>query len=109
MRDRVVLFLHLLVTVARLAGPGGARAVAVECARQAPTAVLNRSRKRSPNLRLSHRMVAGWCALVLRPRRDSFGDRPQTLNAVEPSSSDTAEISAAVLVERCDEARIEGT
>jgi hypothetical protein len=27
MRDLVVLFLHLLATVARLAGPGGARAV----------------------------------------------------------------------------------
>ena len=78
-------------------------------ARQAPMLIFNGSRKRSPNLRLSHRMVADWCALVLRPRRDSFGDRPQTLNAVEPSSSDTAEISAAVLVERCDEASIEGT
>jgi hypothetical protein len=69
MRDRVVLFLHLLVTVARLAGPGGARAVAVECARQAPTAVLNRSRKRSPKLCLSDRVVAGLCALLMRPRR----------------------------------------
>ena len=30
MRDLVVLFLHLLVTVARLAGPGGAGAVVAE-------------------------------------------------------------------------------
>jgi hypothetical protein len=30
MRDLAVLFLHLLATVARLAGPGGARAVVAE-------------------------------------------------------------------------------
>ena len=30
MRDLAVLFLHLLVTVARLAGPGGARSVVAE-------------------------------------------------------------------------------
>ena len=30
MRDLAVLFLHLLATVARLVGPGGARAVAAE-------------------------------------------------------------------------------
>ena len=31
--------------------------------------ILNRSRKRSPNLRLSDRMVAGLCALLMRPGR----------------------------------------
>jgi hypothetical protein len=31
--------------------------------------ILNRSRKRSPNLCLSDRVVAGLCALVMRPRR----------------------------------------
>jgi hypothetical protein len=30
MRDLAVLFLHLLATIARLAGPGGARAVVAE-------------------------------------------------------------------------------
>ena len=30
MRELVVLFLHLLATVVRLAGPGGARAVVAE-------------------------------------------------------------------------------
>jgi hypothetical protein len=30
MRDLAILFLHLLATVARLAGPGGARAVVAE-------------------------------------------------------------------------------
>ena len=31
--------------------------------------ILNRSRKRSPNLRFSDRLVAGVCALLMRPRR----------------------------------------
>jgi hypothetical protein len=53
-RDLVVLFLHLLVTVARLAGPGGARAVVAESVFVKPQLlILNRSRKRSPNLRPS--------------------------------------------------------
>jgi putative transposase len=31
--------------------------------------ILNRSRRRAPNLRLSDRLVAGWCTLFLRPSR----------------------------------------
>jgi hypothetical protein len=51
-RDLAVLLLHLLVTVARLAGPGGARAVAAESVLvKHQLLILNRSRKRSPNLR----------------------------------------------------------
>src|SRR5712691_1881578 len=70
MRDLAVLFLHLLATVARLAGPGGARSVVVESVLvKHPLLILNRSRKRSPNLRVSDRMVAGLCALLIRPGR----------------------------------------
>ena len=70
MRDLAVLFLHLLATVARLAGPGGARSVVAESVLvKHQLLILNRSRKRSPNLRLSDRMVAGLCALLMRPRR----------------------------------------
>jgi putative transposase len=69
-RDLVVLFLHLLATVARLAGPGGARSVVAESLLvKQQLLILNRSRKRSPNLRFSDRMVAGVCALLMRPRR----------------------------------------
>ena len=31
--------------------------------------ILNRSRQRAPHLRLSDRLVAGWCALLIRPSR----------------------------------------
>src|SRR5712691_2742852 len=70
MRDLAVLFLHLLATVARLAGPGGVRAVVAESVLvKQQLLILNRSRKRSPNLRPSDRMVAGMCALLMRPGR----------------------------------------
>src|SRR5438132_2201489 len=70
MRDLTVLFLHLLATVARLAGPGGARSVVAESVLvKQQLLILNRSRKRSPNLRRSDRMVAGVCALLMRPGR----------------------------------------
>ena len=112
MHDLAVLFLHLLATVARLAGPGGARSVVAESVLvKQQLLILNRSRKRSPNLRFSDRLVAGVCALPHAPApADPFRDHPQTLNALEPSSSaDTAEISAALLVHGADEARSKET
>ncbi len=70
MRDLAVLFLHLLATVARLAGPGGARSVVAESVLvKQQLLILRRSRKRSLHLRLSDRIVAGMCALLMRPSR----------------------------------------
>src|ERR1700681_3013353 len=70
MRDLAVLFLHILATLARLAGPGGARAVVAESVLvKHQLLMLNRSRRRSPNLRLADRVVAGVCTLVMRPSR----------------------------------------
>ena len=57
-------------TVARLAGPGGARAVVAESVLvKHQRLILNRSRKRSPNLRPADRVVAGLCAVFMRPSR----------------------------------------
>src|ERR1700676_2436629 len=70
MRDLVVLFLYLLTTLARLAGPGGARAVVAESVLvKQQLLILNRSRKRSPNPCLAERLVAGVCTLFMRPSR----------------------------------------
>lgn len=70
MRDLAVLLLHLLTTIARLAGPGGARSVVSESVLlKQQLLILNRSRKRAPNLRLTDRIVAGVCALLVRPSR----------------------------------------
>jgi hypothetical protein len=69
-RDLAVLVLHLLSTVARLVGPGGVRSVVAESVLvKHQLLILNRSRKRSPNLRFPDRMVAGLCALLIRPGR----------------------------------------
>jgi putative transposase len=69
-RDLAVLFLHLVATVARVAGPGGARSVVGESVLvKHQLLILNRSRKRSPNLGPADRVVAGLCALFIRPGR----------------------------------------
>src|SRR6478735_8037884 len=70
MRDLVVLFVHLIATFARLLGPGGIRSVVAESVLiKQQLLILNRSRHRSPNLRSSDRLVAGLCALLIRPAR----------------------------------------
>src|SRR4030081_3546555 len=70
MRDLAVLILHLLATVARLAGPGGARAVVAESVLvKQQLLILNRSRRRAPNLRPADRVVAGVSTPLMRPIR----------------------------------------
>ena len=70
MRDLVILFIHLLTTAARLATRGGLRSVVAESVLlKHQLLILNRSRQRAPPLRLSDRLVAGWCALLMRPSR----------------------------------------
>jgi putative transposase len=69
-RELAVLVLHLLTTIARLAGPGGARSVVAESVLlKQQLVILNRTRKRAPNLHLTDRVVAGVCALLIRPPR----------------------------------------
>jgi hypothetical protein len=111
-RDLAVLFLHLLTTVTRLAGSGGLRSgVAESLLVKHQLLILNRSRKRSPNRRFSDRAVAGLvCAPYASAPADPFRNRPQSINAFEASPSfDTAEISAALLIRRGDQAGTEGT
>jgi len=70
MRVFVILFVHLIATVARLAGPGGIRSVVAESVLvKHQLLILNRSRKRAPNLCAFDRIVAGVCALLMRPTR----------------------------------------
>src|SRR6476659_6037660 len=70
MRELVVLFVHALATLVRLLGPGGIRSVLAESVLvKQQLLILNRSRQRSPNLHASDRLVAGLCALLIRPTR----------------------------------------
>jgi transposase InsO family protein len=83
MREVVVLFIHAIVTIVRLAGPGGLRAVVAESVLvKHQLLILNRGRKRAPNLRVSDRVMAGLCALFmrrLRILRSAIVVKPSTL------------------------------
>src|SRR5262245_35217010 len=83
MRDIFALFLHVVVTVFRLALPGGFRSVVAESTLiRHQLLILNRGRKRAPNLWVSDRMIAGLCTLLMRPARvlrSAIVLRPSTL------------------------------
>src|ERR1700686_3807726 len=67
MREFLVLLVHLVVVVVRLARPGGLRGVVAESALvRHQLLILNRGRKRAPNLRAADRIIAGLCALFMR-------------------------------------------
>jgi len=70
MHDILIVFVHLIVTVVRLIGPGGLRAVIAESVlTRHQILILNRSRKRAPNLRVSDRIIVGLCTLLVHPSR----------------------------------------
>ena len=70
MYDILAHFLHLIVTVVRLLKPSGLRAVVAESVlTRHQILILNRSRKRAPNLRVYDRIIAGLCTLLMRPSR----------------------------------------
>ena len=68
MRDIFTLFLHAIVTIVRLDQPGGLRSVVAESVlMRHQLLILNRGRKRAPNLQASDRIIAGLCSLLMRP------------------------------------------
>src|SRR5215831_16526157 len=70
MRDIFTLFLHTIVTIIRLAQPGGLRSVVAESVLMChQVLILNRGRKRAPNMQSSDRIIAGLCTLLMRPAR----------------------------------------
>jgi putative transposase len=61
---------HLLVTLARLAGPGGVRAVVAESlAVKHQLLIMKRSQRRAPNLTSSDRLMLGFYTLLVRSKR----------------------------------------
>ena len=83
MRDLVILLVHLITTIFRLAKPGGLRAVVAESVlAKHQLLMLNRSRKRSPNLGIRDRFIAAFCSLWIQPKRLSkvaIALKPSTL------------------------------
>ncbi len=80
MRDLVILLVHLITTIFRLAKPGGLRAVVAESVlAKHQLLILNRSRKLSPNLGIRDRFI---CSLWIQPKRLSkvaIAFKPSTL------------------------------
>ena len=70
MRDLLLLAIHLLVTLAKLLGPGGTRQVAAELLLlKHQLLISNRSRQRAPNLTMLDRLVLGLTTLFVSPHR----------------------------------------
>ena len=70
MRDFLVLLLHLIVTIVRLIKPGGYRSVVAESVlMRHQLLILNRGRKRAPNLRSADRIMASLCMPFIRRAR----------------------------------------
>jgi transposase InsO family protein len=69
-RGLAILFIHLIVTFARLLGRGGLRSVVAESLLiKHQLLILNRTRERAPNLQPMDRVIAGLCAGFMRPAR----------------------------------------
>jgi hypothetical protein len=66
MRNLIILLVHVITTVVRLLRPGGVRAVIAESVlTKHQLSILNRSRRRAPNLCTLDRVIAGWCRFGL--------------------------------------------
>ena len=70
MNGLLVLLIHLVAVLARLAGPGGVRGLVAEnLLMKEQLLVLSRSRQRAPNLSSLERVVLGLCTLFVAPSR----------------------------------------
>jgi len=70
MKDLITLLIHLLATLAKLMVPGGARSIVADSLlMKQQLLVINRSRKRAPNLSALDRFLFGFWSLFLNPHR----------------------------------------
>jgi putative transposase len=70
MKDLLVLLPHLLTTIAKLLGPGSAKAVVADSLlMKQQFLIMNRARRRAPNLSALDRFLFGFWTLFLNPRR----------------------------------------
>src|SRR6266446_7002336 len=112
MRDFVILFVHLIATVARIAGSGGVRSVVAESVLvKQQLLILNRSRKRAPKSarnRSDHR----WFVRTVHATGayHPFRNRAETVNAAQPPSNvSPTKVPLAVFTQMPTEARPERT
>ena len=83
MKDLLILLAHLLTTIAKLLGPGGAKTIVADSLLMKQLLlIMNRARRRAPNLSVVDRFLFGFWSLFLSPRhiqRAAVIIRPSTL------------------------------
>ena len=68
MKVLLLMFAHLLTTVAKLLGAGGAKAIVADSLlMKQQLLIINRSRRRAPNLTAIDRLLLGFWSLFLSP------------------------------------------
>jgi len=98
MRHLVVLFIHFIATLARLLGPGGVRSLVAESLLlKHQLQILNRGRKRAPNLSAEERFIAGLCTLLMN---SAFRHRPEAIHsAASPPRAGQTKVPHIVLAQ----------
>jgi hypothetical protein len=86
-RNLAVHFIHFIAVPARLFGPGGVRSLIAESLLlKHQILILNRSRKRSPNLHAPDRILAGLMALFGASHSTApFRNRSEAFDTASPS------------------------
>jgi len=83
MKDLLVLLAHLLTTLAKLQGPGGTKSIVADSLlMKQQLLIINRSRRRAPNLTAVDRVLLGFWSLFPSPhhiKRAAIILRPSTL------------------------------
>ena len=70
MKSMVLLLVHLIVSLVKLSSPGGARGLLAETLLlRHQLLIVNRGRKRAPNLKPWDRIILGLGSLMIAPRR----------------------------------------
>ena len=85
MRFFLVLLLHLVTTVAKLIGPGGAKALVAESLLlKHQLLIVNRTRQRAPNLTSLDRVLFGLWSVGSRAGAVARQDRLLSVSRVSP-------------------------
>jgi hypothetical protein len=108
MRNLIVLVVHFITTVLRIAQPGGLRSVIAESVLiKHQLLILNRSRRRAPNFGVWDRPDRRLLFAVDQAEPSiAIGDRIQAIDPVEfPSRSGSAQIQIAVFAKASSQTR----
>jgi glutamyl-tRNA reductase len=69
MKDLLILLAHLLTTIAKLLGPGGVKTIVADSLlMKQQLLIMNRTRRRAPNLSVVDRFLLGFWSLFSSPR-----------------------------------------